>query len=351
MEDNIQDVETNDVAENKTEKEFSLRASLKQQLRERSDDEEPTSSADDSAQEVGAESDQAPSPDVSTQAVIERPALVPPSDMNAAERDAYLNPTSANAHILQQYLNRRAYETRTQYDRKMQEVNQLKQQTSAVYDAISKYENEYAREGISLSDIATRSIAWDKAMKQDPVGTALEWLESYGVSVEDLTGYAHQYQQPYQPQAEYLTREDAERIAAEKLESIQQEQDKKALEMYNQRVVELFMNTKPLFKDPETAAQLEAEMAPVVQALNSTGRYSSAEQVLETAYNYVVNGNPAFSGIVQKMTTGPAVQKQQAITQKAKQAAKSISGSAGSGTPRIKSNSLRDNLERRFKGE
>lgn len=349
MEDNIQEVETPSVAEEKADKEFSLRASLKQQLRNRADDEEPTSPTDNATDEVSAEPQEAQAAPVATEPVIERPALVPPSDMNAAERDAYLNPTPANAHILQQYLNRRAYETRTQYDRKMQEVNQLKQQTSAVYDAIGKYEEEYARERISLNDVVTQSIAWDRAMKKDPVGTALDWLDSYGVSVDELMGYSQQY--PQQQQPEYLTREDAERIAAEKLESIQQEQDKKALEMYNQRVVELFMSTKPLFKDPETAAQLEAEMAPVVQALNSTGRYSSAEQVLETAYNYVVNGNPAFSGIVQKMTTGPVVQKQQAIAQKAKQAAKSISGSAGSGTPRIKSNSLRDNLERRFKGD
>jgi hypothetical protein len=111
------------------------------------------------------------------------------------------------------------------------------------------------------------------------------------------------------------------------------------------------MNGKPLFKDPETASQLEAEMAPVVQALNATGRYSSAEEVLETAYNYVVNGNPTFSGIMQKMTTGPVIQQQQAVAQKAKQAAKSISGSAGSGTPRVHAQTFRDNLKRRFHGE
>lgn len=344
MEDNIQDVESTEVVVDREPAELSIRAKLKQELRNNageSEDDTPTRQKEEPVKE------EAPVQVESTQ--VEKPLLAPPADMNVAEREAFLNPNAANAHVLQQYLNRRAYETRTQYDRKMQEVNQLKQQTAAVYDVISKYEHEYARDGISLGDIATRSIAWDKAMKNDPINTAMEWLDSYGITLNDLAN--QQYQPAQQQQQNYLTREQAEAIAAEKYESLAQEQEKKALDMYNQRVVELFMNNKPLFKDPETASQLEAEMAPVVQALNSTGRYSSAEQVLETAYNYVVNGNPTFSGLVQKMTTGPVVQQQQAITQKAKQAAKSISGSAGSGTPRLKANSLRDNLERRFKGE
>jgi hypothetical protein len=51
------------------------------------------------------------------------------------------------------------------------------------------------------------------------------------------------------------------------------------------------------------------------------------------------------------MAAKPVIEQQQAVVQKAKQAAKSISGSAGSGTPRIQSKSLGDNLRRRFIGE
>jgi len=229
----------------------------------------------------------------------------------------------------------------------MQEVEQLKKHTAGLYETIKQYEDEYAKDGISITDVTKRAIAWDKAMQQDPVATALDWLDSYGVRLEDLQGY-----QPQQQQApQYLTREEAERIAEERYQKIQSEQQKKAVDYYNQQVVTSFMNSKPLFRDPETASQLEAEMAPVVQALNATGRYSSPEQVLETAYNYVVNGNPTFSGLVQRMTAKPVIEQQQAVVQKAKQAAKSISGSAGSGTPRLNSKSLGDNLRRRFHGE
>jgi hypothetical protein len=321
---------------------LSIRQSLKQQFKSGGKEEDgntEASEADSSNENVSVVSQETAQP-----API---PLAPPADMNAAEKDAFLNPTPANAHVLQSYLNRRAYETRSDYSRKMQEVEQLKRQTSGLYETIKQYEDEYARDGISIADVTRRAVAWDKAMQANPVETALDWLNSYGINPQDLSNY--QPQQAQQPQ--YLTREDAERIAEERFQSIQSENEKKALEYYNQQVVNSFMNNKPLFRDPETASQLEAEMAPVVQALNATGRYSSPEQVLETAYNYVVNGNPTFSGLVQKMTAKPAIQQQQAVAQKAKQAAKSISGSAGSGTPRVQSKSLGDNLRRRFIGE
>jgi hypothetical protein len=321
---------------------LSIRQSLKQQFK--SSGKEEDSKAETSQTEEPADSSAVTSEEPSTPAPI---PLAPPADMNAIEKDAFLNPTPANAHVLQSYLNRRAYETRSDYSRKMQEVEQLKRQTSGLYETIKQYEDEYARDGISIADVTRRAVAWDKAMQTNPVETALDWLNSYGINPQDLNNY--QPQQAQQPQ--YLTREDAERIAEERFQSIQSENEKKALEYYNQQVVNSFMNNKPLFRDPETASQLEAEMAPVVQALNATGRYSSPEQVLETAYNYVVNGNPTFSGLVQKMTAKPAIQQQQAVAQKAKQAAKSISGSAGSGTPRVQSKSIGDNLRRRFIGE
>lgn len=344
MENDIQETNAEDteVSVEREPAELSIRQSLKQNLKQVADEPEAQESAKTADDETNT-------PTVESKPVVqeEKPLLAPPADMNAAEKDAFLNPTPANAHILQSYLNRRAYETRSDYSRKMQEVEQLKKQTAGLYDTIKQYEDEYARDGISIADVTRRAVAWDKAMQTNPVQTALDWLDSYGVRLEDLSGY--QQQAPEQPQ--YLTREEAERIAEERYQSIQSEQQKKAVEYYNQQVVNSFMSNKPLFRDPETASQLEAEMAPVVQALNATGRYSSPEQVLETAYNYVVNGNPTFSGLVQKMAAKPVIEQQQQAVAKAKQAAKSISGSAGSGSPRIVAKNLRDNLQRRMGGE
>ena len=340
MENNLQDVESTEVVADREQSELSIRQTLSKQLNYQKEKEGVEEPDNERSTESAVVQQSAPQ----TQ---ERIALAPPADMNAAEKDAFLNPNTNNAHILQSYLNRRAYETRTQYDRKMQEVNQLREQNSRVHDVIKQYEDDYAKDGISVADVTRRSIAWDKAMQANPVQTAIEWLDAYGINPNDLVGQQEEYQQP----AEYLTREDAERIAEERYKAIQQDQEKKAVEYMNQRAVESFTSRKPLFRDPETASQLEAEMAPVVQALATTGRYSSTDEILETAYNYVVNGNPTFASLAQRLQTAPVIQQQQVATQKAKAASKSISGSAGSGTPRIVTKDIRDNLRRRLSGE
>jgi hypothetical protein len=340
MDDNTPDVESTEVIVDREPAELSIRQSLSKQfknLKEEKSVEEPNNERSTESAVVQQ----------SVPQTQERIALAPPADMNATEKDAFLNPNTDNAHILQSYLNRRAYETRTQYDRKMQEVNQLREQNSRVYDVIKEYENDYAKDGISVADVTRRSVAWDRAMQANPVQTAIEWLEAYGLNPNDLVGQQEAYQQP----TEYLTRQDAERIAEERYKSIQEEQEKKAVEYMNQRAVESFTSRKPLFRDPETASQLEAEMAPVVQALATTGRYSSTDEILETAYNYVVNGNPTFASLAQRLQTAPVIQQQQVATQKAKAASKSISGSAGSGTPRIVTKDIRDNLRRRLSGD
>ncbi len=343
MADNTEVQDTEVQVERSAPERMSIRDALQQQF-EKPEDTQNEAATKTEAQEENQEVQDAVEQVIETQ---EKPALLPPADMRKEEKEAFLNPTPENAHILQSYLNRRAYETRADYSRKMAEVEELRKNTSLVYDTIKQYEHDYAKQGISLGDIAKRSIAWDRAMQNNPVETAREWLESYGLSVDDL---ADQYQQQQAQVQNYLTREDAERIAEERVQSLMQQQEQKAVEYYNQRVVESFMNSKPVFRDPETAAQIEADMSPVVQALTGTGRYSSPEEILETAYNYVINGNPAYSSLVSKMAAKPVIQEQKAAVEKAKAASKSISGSAGSGTPRVQTKDIRDNLRRRLQG-
>lgn len=348
MEDN-----TVEVAENEVQNDSSDGISIRQALQQQYDrlggepDTEVKPAEEETVQQAASEEVQ----QIQEQ-VPEAIPMVPPADMNKYEREAYLNPTPQNAHVLQQYLNRRAYETRSDYQRKMQELESYKQQTSGIYDTIKEYENDYAKQGISLGDIARRSVAWDRAMQADPVRTAMEWLDSYGLSLEDLSNGYLQGTDPQMmqapPQAGFLTREEAERIAEEKFQSIQSQQQQKAVEYYNQRVVQSFMSSKPVFRDPETASQLEADMTPVVAALTSTGKYSSPEEILETAYNYVINGNPTYSSIARTMSAKPEIKEQQAAVAKAKAASRSISGSPGSGTPKIQAKNLRDNLQRRL---
>jgi hypothetical protein len=305
---------------------------------------EPTETADvQEGPSVPQQQESVPEPALPAQE--EKPLLVPPADMNAAERDAYLNPTPQNQHILQNYLNRRAYENRADYQRKTEEVARMKREIGTFYDVFQENNEYYARAGVPIQEVAKRAIAWDKGMAKDPVGTAMDYLAAYKISPYDLIGLREtQAQAPQQT----LTKADAERIAEEKLQNYLQQQQQKSIEHFNTQAVNSFMSSKPLFRDPETASQLENEMAPVVKALTDTGRYNSPQEILETAYNYVVNGNPVFSSIVNKIAAKPVIDQQNAAAQKAKQAAKSISGSSGSGTPSLQIKDLRENLRRRL---
>lgn len=279
-----------------------------------------------------------------------RTVVAPPPDMNKEEREAFLNPTAANSHVLQSYLSRRAYETRNDYKRQTAELEQTRSKIGAVYDAVSAYEKEYARDGISIADVTKRSIEWDMAMKANPTQTALEYLDSYGITVDDLYGYIQGggYQQQPQTQQQYLTAADAERIAQEKVDALVRQQQESFLAEQTNNTVQSFIKSKPLFRDPGTAAQLEDAMEPIVAALSAKG--GNPQEILEQAYEYVTLGNPTFSALRSKFEAPQVIEQAQKETMRAKAASRSITGSAGSGTPRLKTSSIRENLQRRYSG-
>ena len=280
----------------------------------------------------------------------ERVPVAPPADMNKEEREAFLNPTSENNHVLQRYLSRRAHETRADYQRQTAELEQTKQKVGALYQAVSEYEKDYARDGINIADVTKRSIEWDLAMKANPTQTALEYIDAYGLTLNDLVYYVQQggYQQPQQEQQSYLTAADAERIAQEKIDTLLRQQQESVIAQNHYNAVQSFISSKPLFKDPGTAQQLEDAMEPIVAALSQRG--GNPQEILETAYEYVTRGNPTFSALRTQFEAPQVVEQTLRTTQKAKAASRSISGSTGSGTPRLKATSLRDNLQRRFTG-
>lgn len=329
--------------------------SLRESLESRFDsDEEAKSSEPKLVQEVKAQeakeqvaSDETPTPEAT--AVDARTPIAPPADMRKEEREAFLNPTAENAHVLQAYLSRRSYETRNDYARKTQELEQSRQRIAALNDVVSQYEPEYARYGMNIADVTRRSIEWDRAMQANPMQTALEWLDSYGVGVEDLAGYLQSGGElPQQTPQQYLTAQDAERIAQEKIEQLLQQQQESVLAHNNYQAVQSFIADKPLFRDPGTAQQLEDAMAPIVAALANNGQ--SPQEILETAYNYVTKGNPTFSALTQKLEAPQVVEQKVREAQKAKAATRSITGSAGSGSPRLQTKDIRSNLQRRFYG-
>lgn len=284
-----------------------------------------------------------------TQVKTERLAVAPPGDMSKEEKDAFLNPTAQNSHILQAYLSRRAYQTQSDYSRKMNELEQTRQKVGGLYNVLKDHESDYVRKGLNIADVTRRFIEWDKAMDANPMQTALEWLDAYEIDLNDLVNMRQNgYMPQQQPQQQYLTAADAERIAQEKIEAMMQKQQQSVLAESNYNAVQSFMNSKPLFKDPGTALQLEEAMAPIVAALTQQG--GNPQDILETAYNYVTKGNPTFAALTQRLEAPAVVEQKVRQAQKAKAATKSISGGTGSGSPRLQTKDLRTNLQRRFNG-
>lgn len=287
-------------------------------------------------------------------------AVAPPSDMSKAEKEAFLKPTEENAHVLQAYLSRRSYETRSEYERKKVELERLQKQTEAMSGVYEEAKKTYSGMQLDPLQVIQNAMKWDVALRDNPTEAALEYLENYGVTPEDLYQHWQQQQQNSQgypqnpqafPQADYLTRADAEQIAEQRIQALMAEQQQMVVAQQNLATVQSFMSSKPLFTaaDSQTAQQLEEKMAPVVAALTQQGGSSQAE-VLETAYNYVVNGDPVFSDLARKLDAAQKVTTQTRETAKAKHASRSISGSVGSGSPRMAIKDIRENLRRRLNG-
>jgi hypothetical protein len=282
-------------------------------------------------------------------------AVAPPRDMNKAEREAFLNPTAENAHVLQAYLSRRAFETQAEYDRKRAEVDRMRAETEGVHKVYQKHEKEYQELGLTPEKLTERSIEWDLAMKDNPIQTALEWLDGYGLRIDDLyaasQGQLEGYYPPEPETPEYLTREEAERVAESKIQAMINEQQQNYVAQQNLATVQSFMQSKPLFTatDAQTAAQLEEKMAPIVSALTQQ-QAGSPQEILETAYNYVVKGDPVFSSLAGKLEAATQIKTQTQTVKKAKAASRAVSGSVGSGSPRLGIRDLRENLRRRLNG-
>jgi hypothetical protein len=253
--------------------------------------------------------------------------IVAPADMNKAEREAFTkNP------VLQQYLSRRAYDMRAEVSRQYQELQNHQNYVNEIRQTFEPYKETF--EGMSEKEVLSNALEWDKAFRDDPMQAAWEYLSVYGIHPQDLLQHNYQPKQP-----EYLTRQEAEALAQQqaqsKIDEYFQKKEQEHLVSANYDAVQSFVKDKPLFRDPGTASQVEAEMAPIVAALKSNSPQAPAQEILEKAYQMVIAGNPAFSDLVSKLNAKPRIEQKAAVAQKAKMARRSITGSPGSGSPKI----------------
>lgn len=272
----------------------------------------------------------------------ERTPIAPPGDMTAEERAQFSSLTPEQ----QQYISRRALQTRNDYSRQTAELSEKGKKYEAIDGAITSLSKEYSDVGVTK--LINNTAQWDKALK-GPSGEAAarEFLSEYGLSHILKDGSEAPQQQ--NGNANYLTREEAEKLADERVNRKFQEQQNSHLVQQNHSMVQEFMRGKPLFRDPGTAQQLEQELAPVVKALKSQNPNRPVQEILETAYNYVTKGNPTYSGLVSQLDAKTETEATNEKAERAIRASRSISGSPGSGTPKVKYKNLRENLAANFR--
>lgn len=262
--------------------------------------------------------------------------VAPPADMRPEEIETF-NKLSPE---LQQYVSRRAYETRSEFKRQTEALREREKSISGLMGEIAPYREQYAKDGISEVDIVRRSLAWDRAFRADPAKAAREYLAAWGVDPQELVGQA-QNQQQMTPAIDESTIESiAERKARELFERQNQERSTYAAA----EALKSFWAEKPLLKDPGTASQIEAAMAPIVEGLSRNSPGSSPREILETAYNYVTRGNPRFAELQSKLDGAAEAEKARSSAIAAQNASRSVSGGPGVGTPAKKYSSIGEAL-------
>lgn len=336
-----------ETAEPKPERTKSLKSTLREHLAKSSEPKE-VSKPEALKPVQSATSDPRSTEAIAPKAPVSNPILAP-ADMTPEEKAAF-----NSSPALQQYLSRRAYQLRTEFQKQTQALQQKSREIESISQAIEPYRETLIRQGIQPDVAIRRAIAWDQGMQTRDYGskiqTARAWLDSYGVDPAELLD-AESGQQSQQnghlkaPDTNgYLTKEQFDALMEER-------ENQNYQKLYVQsatEAVDKWKGSKPLFKDPGTAEQLEAEMAPIVEALRVSSPSKPHDEILETAYQYVTKGNPRFSELVQRLEARPLAEKTKADAIKAQNASRSISGGPGSGIPTRKFKSIGENLRARL---
>lgn len=265
--------------------------------------------------------------------------ILPPQDLNAEERAAW----SKLSPEMQKYISRRSHETTSAFSRRMQQLTEREKEISEL-ESVAPYREHYAKRGVKVADVVRRAVAWDQAFEKDPINTAKEYLATYGIDPSELVGEgapANARSEAVQQQSNYMTREDFERFQQEQKQAVALQSRFEALNSW--------MSSKPLFKDPGTAAQLEEAMKPLVSGFLASDPSANVQEILDKAYNYVTTADPRFSELVKALNAKESAARATAEAEKAATAAKTITGGPSGSTPRRNLN-MRDELELRLKG-
>ena len=249
---------------------------------------------------------------------------------------------------LKKWLSKRAYETNTSFLNKTRELSEKYKPLESLIDVVKQHGDEYAREGISEADVVRRSIAWDRALRNNDTNqkmqAAKQYLQAYGIDPNDLV-------LTDEVSTEKVPSISPEEIKQQVLNDILAEQDKfhaQSLLQENIKTANDFLMSTPFAKDPGTLSQLEEAMAPIVAGMRQADSGASAKDILQRAYEYVTKGDSRFSELRSRYEAKPQADKIKEQAQRAALASRGITGGPGNGSPIRDVKSFRDNLRLRL---
>lgn len=275
------------------------------------------------------------------------PPVLTPNDMDAKEREIFEKADP----VMKAYISRRSYETRAALSRESAKIHERGKHYDEIDKVIEPNKDYLDRIQTKPADALRRAIAWDKHIQENGAQGARDWLKAQGIDPLELLDLEDGQQQQGQPQQHQQL--DPGALKAEIMAELQREQvkERQAADLHQDyNVVQQFMASKILFKDPNTAAALDRDMGPIVESLRVANPQASTQEVLEQAYNYVTKGNETYARLLGSYEQYQKANQAKAKADVARKASSSISGGIGGPTPVKAGLGFREELRLRMSG-
>lgn len=248
---------------------------------------------------------------------------------------------------VQQYVLRREQERDRAFQKKTEEVAQIKKSYQGLNQILTPEISSWRNLGLSPEEAIGRLIRAQKFLDSNPIEGIRKIAKSYNIDIDKLPEYAKSNN--INPELQAVTSKVQQIEHMIQAERNQQAQAEKAallreIELFEKEVDNEGNLVRPHYE------QLQADMTPIVAALREAHPTASVAAILHEAYNRALWANPETREAVLREQAAKEQAKRIEETKKkavqAKKAGSSITG-APSGISKAKpSGSIRDSLER-----
>lgn len=334
------------------EKEPSLRETLEAAIEEPEslEEDQVTEEAEGITQESSSEEDTTQISDqtgeVSEDETPEMEPLEPPTSWSQDARSHW----SSLPRQAQEYVLTRERDIVADHTRKTQEAAEVRRRYEQLDQVLSPYKDEWALQRQTPAQVVDSLLAADRFLKQDPHG-AIQWLaQQHGVDPQQLADPGAYAVPPHVQQLNAQVHELKSTIDQQ-----QAERQRQVLEAKTQEVETFYDQKSPQGEEMfphwrDVTSHIEALLPTLMQTNPGTPQ----GDLLKTAYDQAVYANPATRTKILERQQKQAFEKEKeqikAKAIKAKRAAGSVRGAAGTKLEQDIPDTVRGAIEQAFTG-